>query len=42
MSGDGLVIILQCVHISNHYVVHLELIPCYMLITSQFKNKILI
>ena len=33
------VIISQCIHTSNHYVVHLGLIQCYMLIISQ-KRKL--
>ena len=32
-------IISQCIHTSNHYVVHLGLIQCYMLIISQ-KRKL--
>ena len=29
------VIILQCTHISNHYVVHIKLTQCYISVTSQ-------
>ena len=34
-----LVLILQYVHTSNLYVVHLKLIQCYMSIIAQFKTK---
>ena len=34
------VIISQYTQISNHYVVHLKLMFCYMLITSQFGNSL--
>ena len=33
------VVILQYIHISNHYVVHLKLIYCYMSIMSQYQIK---
>lgn len=33
--NNFIVIILQYIHISNHHVVHLKLVECYMTVISQ-------